>query len=170
MACPEWLRGIVECALLTAMRVGEIVRLRWRHVDFDGGTITIEETKSGRPRTIPLHPYLADQWRPRRGLPEGFVFLVRGRGTVSVQTVSNMFRRAANRVGVSLRFHDTRHVAITRMINAGVPLFSVMAIAGHTSAAMTRRYVTTTTQEMRHGIETVPVPATSAPNKQDKAA
>jgi integrase len=36
------------------MRQGEILGLKWKHVDFDQGTIYVAHTKTGRPRKIPM--------------------------------------------------------------------------------------------------------------------
>ena len=41
-------------ALLTGMRFGEIVNLRWEDIDYTGKTITLEETKNGERRILPL--------------------------------------------------------------------------------------------------------------------
>lgn len=45
---------IVSIALLTAMRFGEIVTLRWEDIDYIGKTITIEKTKNGERRILLL--------------------------------------------------------------------------------------------------------------------
>jgi integrase len=48
------LRPIIVVALQTGMRQGEILGLKWEHVDFDRKTIFIAHTKTGRPRRIPM--------------------------------------------------------------------------------------------------------------------
>lgn len=45
---------IVSLALITGMRFGEITGLRWGDVNFIQNTITIEKTKNGDRRIIPL--------------------------------------------------------------------------------------------------------------------
>ncbi len=45
---------IVVVALQTGMRQGEILGLKWEHVDFDQKTIYVAHTKPGRPRRIPI--------------------------------------------------------------------------------------------------------------------
>jgi integrase len=42
------------CCVATGMRQGEILGLKWEHVDFDRKTIFIAHTKTGRPRRIPM--------------------------------------------------------------------------------------------------------------------
>jgi len=39
-----------------------------------------------------------------------------------------------------LRFHDLKHTAITRMVEAGVPLHAVAKLLGHSTVRVTKRY------------------------------
>ncbi|MBP1145771.1 integrase [Pseudomonas sp. PvP027] len=51
-----WIRPIVQLAIETAMRRGEIFELRWKHVNLDRRTAHLPATKNGLPRTAPLSP------------------------------------------------------------------------------------------------------------------
>ena len=48
------LRPILVCALATGMRKGELLKLDWRDIDFASGNIQLLETKSGKPRKVPM--------------------------------------------------------------------------------------------------------------------
>ena len=48
------LRAIVSLALLTGARIGELLSLRWE--DTADGLLTFLETKTGKPRTLPISP------------------------------------------------------------------------------------------------------------------
>ena len=48
------IRPIVVVALQTGMRQGEILGLKWEHVDFGQKTVYVAHTKTGRPRRIPM--------------------------------------------------------------------------------------------------------------------
>lgn len=61
-----WIRPIVQLAIETAMRRGEIFELRWKHVNLDRRTAHLPATKNGLPRTIPLLP---NAIQLLRGLP-----------------------------------------------------------------------------------------------------
>jgi integrase len=54
---PDYLRDIVECAILTGMRKGEILSLRWDQIR--DGFIYLRETKTNEPRQIPINETLA---------------------------------------------------------------------------------------------------------------
>ncbi len=51
----EWVKDIVVMAINTGMRRGEIFDLKWFDVDFNRRMVHIRQSKSGRPRTIPLN-------------------------------------------------------------------------------------------------------------------
>jgi len=55
---PDYLRYIVECALHTGMRKGEILNLRWDQIR--GGFIYLIKTKTNEPRQIPINDDLSD--------------------------------------------------------------------------------------------------------------
>lgn len=126
---------IVQIALETGMRRGEILGLGWEHVDLAVGTAHIPDTKNGEPRTIPLSPAAISILR---GLPRnlnGNVFMLGDSGFV------HTFQRAVERAGiVGLRFHDLRHEATSRFFERGLDLMEVAAITGHKSLSMLKRY------------------------------
>ena len=57
-ACPEYLKLIVALAVVTGMRKGEILNLKWPDVDFRRKIITILKTKRGKKRKAENFPYL----------------------------------------------------------------------------------------------------------------
>ena len=61
-------------AALAGLRKGDLRRLTWADVDFDAGVIDVRGGKSGRDDAIPLHPALADELLPMRGMPAARVF------------------------------------------------------------------------------------------------
>ena len=68
-----------------------------------------------------------------------FVFTTEGGNLLG--NFRRSFQRACRRAGIKgLCFHDFRHTAITNMRKAGVDISVIMAISGHKSMAMFRRY------------------------------
>jgi len=49
-----WLLPMVQLALETAMRQGELRRLRWQHIDLNRRTAHLPDTKNGEAMTVPL--------------------------------------------------------------------------------------------------------------------
>lgn len=92
---------IVEFALETAMRRGEILRLRWDDIDLGSRTATLHETKNGYMRVVPLS---SGALRVLHSLPphaSGPVF------QVTAEAVKVAFKRAASAVGTR-RFQVSR--------------------------------------------------------------
>jgi len=122
----------------TAMRRGEIVAARREHLSRCGRFLHIPETKTDRPRTIPLAPINEIAIEIVKALPaqiDGSLFGVKAYG------LTQAFRRAAARAGrPELHFHDLRHEATSRLFEAGLSIPEVAAITGHADWKQLRRY------------------------------
>jgi integrase len=62
------MKPLVELAMATGMRRGELLRARWSDIDREKRTLHIPETKNGHPRTIPLS---SEALRIIDSLPQG---------------------------------------------------------------------------------------------------
>lgn len=136
---------IVSLALITAMRFGEIAGLKWGDIDFEQGTITLLRTKNGDRRVIPLTEASAAIFRacPTFGDEKEALVFRSHRNTLTPKKVSirEAFENALKRAGIeNCRFHDLRHTAASYMAMSGATQGELMAILGHRSPGMTRRY------------------------------
>jgi integrase len=50
-------------ALSTCCRIGELLSARWEHIDFDGGTWLLPDSKNGKPHTIYLSAFATKQFK-----------------------------------------------------------------------------------------------------------
>ena len=123
---------VVEFAIHTAMRRGEILALRWEQVNWRERTAYIADSKTGVPRTIPLlDGALAVLMRAGPPPPRGPVF------PISMEALKQAWERARNRAGLGdLHFHDLRHEAISRLCEMGLTLPEVALISGHKDPRM----------------------------------
>jgi integrase len=62
--CPTHLKPIVETAILSGMRLEELLSLRWEQIR--NGQIYLTETKYSKPRQIPINGRLAEVFRELR--------------------------------------------------------------------------------------------------------
>jgi integrase len=139
-ACREarnrWLLPLVQLALETAMRQGELLRLRWEHIDLNRRTAHLPVTKNGEARTVPLSSTAVAVLRALPRALHGDV--LRG---VTTEAVKRSYMRATRRAGIEdLRFHDLRHEATTRLFEKGLNIMEVASITGHKDLRMLRRY------------------------------
>ena len=131
-----WLLPIVQLALETAMRQGELIRLRWEHIDLNHRTAHLPDTKNGESRTVPLSTTAI---RVLRALPRS----LHGQAFpgVTTEAIKRAYIRAVRRSSIEdLRFHDLRHEATTRLFEKGLNIMEVASITGHKDLRMLRRY------------------------------
>lgn len=130
-----WMLPLVKLALETAMRRSELLGLRWEHIDLSRRTIFLQLTKNGTSRTVPLSSGAIQILREMPRNLDGRVF------PLSHEVVSQAFNRARKRAGVKdVRFHDLRHMAVTRLAERLPNLIELSAVSGHKSLAMLKRY------------------------------
>ncbi|HHJ15204.1 MAG TPA: site-specific integrase [Gammaproteobacteria bacterium] len=131
-----WLLPVVQLALETAMRQGELIRLHWEHIDLSHRTAYLPDTKNGESRTVPLSTTAI---QVLRALPRS----LHGQAIpgVTTEAIKRAYIRAVRRAGIEdLRFHDLRHEATTRLFEKGLNIMEVASITGHKDLRMLRRY------------------------------
>src|SRR5262245_6949555 len=132
---------IVIAALDTALRKGELLQLVWADVNFEADVIVVRSTttKTRRPRTIGLTARL------RAALIEWLELTDAGEGDYvfgGIRDCKRSFGGACTDAGIAdLRFHDLRHTATTRLVQAGAPHPIVMKTTGHTQFATFAQYI-----------------------------
>ena len=148
------LRALVEAALETVCRIGELLGLQWRQVRWAQNEIHLQgsKTKARKPRYVPISPRLHAILEMRRLDPDGhehgpdaYVFgNALGEPGVS-KTIEDWWRRACQRAQITgLHFHDLRRKAASRLLEGGVPEQYVQQILGHADLTTTSRYLATT--------------------------
>lgn len=121
-------RRVILLAMLTGMRRGELLGLVPGNVYNGRIVLKPEQTKSGKPRVIPLS---------EEALP-----LV---GALPFDTTENKvrgaFERARDAIGrADIRFHDMRHCYASLLASKGEALTSIRDLLGHSSLTVTSRY------------------------------
>jgi integrase len=144
---------IIICALDTGMRLGEILKLRWSDIDFENNLITVRafNTKTMKERTVGMTPRLMRElsiiYEQSRRNPDDLTFGI----TDNVRKSFNAARKAA---GLSdVRFHDLRHTAATRLVQAHLQLAEVGRVLGHTQPTTTYRYVNANVETARRAAD-----------------
>jgi integrase len=143
-ACKQskWPRlyAFVMLALTTGARRGELEGLRWRNVDLDNARATLERSKNGDPRVLPLLPNVVDELRPRVGAPGALVFGSKRRPDVAHNHVHS-WHKALKDAGVrNFHFHDLRHSCASYLAQSGATLLEIGDVLGHRNLSVTKRY------------------------------
>lgn len=156
---PTDLSSLIEFAVETAMRRGEMFAMRREHIDWQASTLVIPESKTDHQtgkqgRIIPLSPKAKAILKALPAQIDGRVWL-----NTDVDSISRGFNRtlkqartayekdcaekgieASQTLLIDLRFHDLRHEATSRLFEKGLSLPEVAAITGHEDWESLKRY------------------------------
>ncbi|MDT7519872.1 tyrosine-type recombinase/integrase [Rhodoferax sp. TBRC 17660] len=139
----HWIKPAVQLALATAMRRGELLSLRWEHIDLQGRTAFLPDTKNGDARTVPLSTVAV---KVLAGIPRHISGVVL---PVKFFTLDAAFKRGVRRAGLDrVRFHDLRRTAITRMAEKLPNVIELAMVSGHKSLMVLKRYYRPTASEL----------------------
>lgn len=139
---------IVRIALETGMRTSEISTLRRHQVDLDKRVLRLKDTKNDSARTVPLNRFATEAVRsamnnPIRPIDCDLVFF--GEPGRDKKRRPYAFSKVWGTLKTKLKmqdlhFHDLRHEAVSRLVEAGLSDQEVSAISGHKSMQMLKRY------------------------------
>ena len=142
-------------AAFTGLRMGELLALRWRDVDFAGSAVRVRASyyaghlttpKSGKVRAVPLAPdvasALAQLGRRENWVgDDDLVFAGEAGSYLDGSALRRRYKAALDAAGLRpLRFHDLRHTFGTRMI-AKADIRRVQEWMGHADIQTTMRYL-----------------------------
>lgn len=129
-ASSSHLRLIMEFALLTGMRRGELLAQRWEDIDFSRRLLAVSRSKTaeGESRELPLAAPLFGPLKARRK-DTGLLFTFNDK---PIHRLKTGWQAAIRRAGIAyLRFHDLRHTFNTRLMLAGVQQEIRKSLMGH---------------------------------------
>jgi integrase len=140
----------------TGMRMGEARSLEWSDIDLKRGSIRLDETKSGYPRTIPLTDRASRALAGLKTGPPGSMggpFIIEAAETA----VNRKWNRMRDTLGMNedkaFTPHVLRHTFCSRLSQAGVDLNRIKELAGHRSVKTTLRYAHLNEESLRDSID-----------------
>jgi type 1 fimbriae regulatory protein FimE len=135
---------LILIAYRHALRVSELVSLRWDQVDLNQGLLHVKRLKNGNPSTHPLHgPELRALRKLQRDYPSSpYVFTGERRGPLTASTVRKMVARAGVESGLEFPIHPhmLRHAAGYKLANDGVDTRAIQCYLGHRNITHTCVY------------------------------
>ena len=156
----KWL-GIVVC-LYTGLRIGELLALEWKDVDFQKGMLTVSKSRhegkdeNGRyaqivesPKTvssrrcIPLPKQILCELRMLKRKSRSVYVISNGESSIPVRSYQRSFERLLKKLDIPHKgFHALRHTFATRALECGMDVKMLSELLGHKDPAVTlRRYV-----------------------------
>ena len=143
-------RELCIAGLLTGLRLGELLALKWGDVDFNSKVIQVRNsetftTKTKKNRTVPINEELYRLLRDRKDNVkfecENVFYSEEGK-RLKEGTISQRFKRYVRRSGLNdrLHFHSLRHSFASALVSCGVPLYAVSKLLGHSTIKTTEIY------------------------------
>ena len=133
-------RAAIQFAMLTGLRISEVISIRWERVNFEAASVLLPTTKTGRrihPLSTAALSLLADL--PVKG---EHVFCNAALLPVSYWVVRQAFVKAVAEAGLSdVRLHDLRRTFMTRAAESGIAAHTLRDLLGHKTASMADRYI-----------------------------
>ena len=129
----------IRFAAMTGLRIGEILAIRWEHVNKETGALLLPETKTGRRwHDLPAAALAVLDGQLRIN---AWCF-TNGRAALGYKHTGAVFRAVAAAAGLAdVRLHDLRRTVATRAAASGLGILELRALLGWKSVAMPARYV-----------------------------
>lgn len=168
-ALREDYRPMARFALLSGLRLKNVIRLTWAQVDFAAERITVRmksRKPGGKVHGIPMTPHMTALLLAEKGRHPIFVFTyeckrARSKGAVALRRKADRYpfsedgwRKAWKDALVTanvedFRFHDARHTTATRITRATGNIKLTQKLLGHSSIVSTARYSHVTQDDVR---------------------
>ena len=122
---------------VTGLRWCDIKPLKWQSIDFKNRVVSIEQSKTEEPVTVPLND-AAIKLLGSAGKPSELVFHLPSANGAN-KTVKAWVKRAG--IDKKITWHNGRHSFGTNLIFADVDILTTSKLLGHKSLKHTQRYV-----------------------------
>ena len=164
----ENMKDIYLLAYHSGMRLGEIINLRWNHVQLKEKIIQVINTsefttKGKKERVIPINETLFSLLQKR--IPKvihiqfnDYVFTKNG-FKYNGDYISRKFKKAVRKttkelpINPALHFHDLRHSFASNLVKKGVSLYVVKELLGHKDISTTMIYSHLTVDTLRQAVK-----------------
>lgn len=134
---------VIILCISTGARKMEILELRWKNVSLERGIITLDETKNGERRVLPLVKYaleLMKQHAKIRRVDTDLVFPSSYNPKKPIDIRASFITALKHAEITDFRFHDLRHSAASYLAMNGASLAEIAEVLGHKTLQMVKRY------------------------------
>jgi integrase len=149
-----FLQGLIQFALNTGLRVGELFVLPWFSVDLEEGILNVFAPKTQKTRAVPINSVarkILEAWALNR--KNEFVFYNHETGKPFVDLKAG-FALACKKAGITgVTWHSLRHTFASRLLNRGADIVTVQQLLGHSTVTVTMRYTHTNLDSKRAAVE-----------------
>ncbi|WP_068545902.1 tyrosine-type recombinase/integrase [Thalassotalea crassostreae] len=132
---------LILLALTTGARRTEMLSLKWSDIDFLNRSASLDITKNGQARILPLTLEVVDELMKFRQVGSGYVFPHKSHLNKYYRNFDKHWQACLKTASINdFRFHDLRHSAASLLAKSGASLLEISEVLGHKSITMTQRY------------------------------
>lgn len=177
-------RDFIVFGFYTGLRLGEIINLKWKNVDFERNIIIIGddefETKGRNQRVVPINievgKILENRTKRRKSIfvshigkgekeKGGYVFCKNNGMPYTGDFFSKRFKQAVRSAGLSekIHFHTLRHSFASHLAQRNVSIYVIKELLGHANITTTSIYAHLNIDSLRQAVNmlntTSPLPS-----------
>ena len=131
---------LVLMAITTGARKGELMHLKWSNIDLEIQTASVENTKNGHPKVMPLTDELMAELERFIGQESELIFNSEIK-TNKPYEFNKLWKKAIKSAQINdFRFHDLRHTTASYLAQNRATLLEIADVLGHKQIEMTKRY------------------------------
>jgi site-specific recombinase XerD len=150
-------------AVLTGMRLSEILNLEWSGIDFEKKLILVSNsevflTKTGKMRVVPMSDRVLELLREIRSKNEESRFVFEFKSyKLSKSYVDHKFREYRISAGLAegVSFHSLRHTFATWLVQSGASIYEVQKLLGHSDIKVTQIYSHLLASELHNAVNKI---------------
>lgn len=126
------MRHFLTFLLFTGLRRGEASSLKWKDIDFNDRTFTIQKTKNGDPLTLPIGDHIFELLQDRWGHYGNYDYVFPGSGKSGhLAEPKKGIYRVAETTGINFTCHDLRRTFITIAESLDISAYALKRLVNH---------------------------------------
>lgn len=146
---------VVLLGARAGLRAAEINNLKWQDVDLSHRQIYIAPGKTERFRFVPISQDLYNMLKEAEVSPVN-EYVVGDWHYNTVRALCSTYRSTTKKLGLHCHLHKLRHTFASHLAQAGVDLYRISKLLGHSSIQMTEIYAHLSPSDMPNAIEKLP--------------
>lgn len=142
-----WLKNIVEFAVLTGLRRGELINLKWSNINMEHKLLLVEssatfKTKMGKRRSVPLSDTAVELLARMKADSSSEYVFTRKCKQLTDSWLSHKFKKTLRASGLDEghNFHGLRHSFASWLAISGVSIYKISILLGHADVKITQTH------------------------------
>jgi len=141
--------------LNTGLRLSELQFLKWDEIDWVAKQLMVNKSKSHSFRVVPINQTLENHLKKLKSIQKNKQVYLFEHNEKPFETFHfyNPFKKMLRKLGFKGNIHALRHTFASRLVRAGVSLYMVQKILGHSNISTTQRYAHLRTIDLEDAVK-----------------